>query len=103
MQRLQAACDAKQSQVLSWYVSSYFAINLLAETPHKAALTRRAFVQYVESRSWIRRVMLCPANDETLLPQLLPSLPRNDIIKEGTCSNYIGIHLFILNPETTWY
>ena len=92
MQRLQAACDPKQSQVLSWYASSYFAINI-AETPHKAALTRRAFVQYVESRSWIRRVMLCPANDETLIPQLLPSLPRNDIIKEGRCSNYIGVYV----------
>ena len=73
MQRLQAAGDAKQSQVLSWYVSSYSAINL-PETPHKAALTKRAFVQYVENRSWIRRVMLCPANDETLFRQLLPSL-----------------------------
>ena len=92
MQRLQAACDPKQSQVLSWYVSSYFAINT-AETPHKAALTRRAFVQYVENRSWIRRVMLCLANDETLFRQLLPTLPRNRIIKEGRCSNYIGVHV----------
>ena len=56
----------------------------------QVALTRRAFVQYVASRSWIQKVMSCPASNnpvplcistfETHIPSLNHSYPGTDYL-----------------------